>query len=249
MLGAFFDDSGTHAGSPVLTVGGLLGTEDQWDQFAAAWTALLARPFDDKPPLRNCHLSACRAGDGEFSTYNQAERDRITYLFRRIIVDLDMVTIAAAVDNAAWDELARGETREMIVDPIGYCYVKCMDLLLQVIRSRKPGEKVAVAFDEGVRRHLELWSRFYRVQPDKYPEIETIYFAPVNRVVALQGADMIATETFYFGQRWLRHGADAKPNPHFVEFMQRQLSVGLILDRDAIANIIENMRDAEATGR
>jgi len=29
MLGAFFDDSGTHSYSPVVAIGGLLGTEEQ----------------------------------------------------------------------------------------------------------------------------------------------------------------------------------------------------------------------------
>jgi hypothetical protein len=112
-------------------------------------------------------------------------------------------------------------------------------------QHNKPGEKVVIAFDEGVRRHLELWSRFYRMQTDRYSEIESIFFAPVNKVVALQGADMIATETFYYAQQWLKGGPNAKPNPHFLEFMKRDLSVGLVLDRAAIADLIENMRRAE----
>jgi len=156
-----------------------------------------------------------------------------------------MVTIAAAVDNAAWNELVVGNMRDRMGDAIGYFYVKCVDLVLNTIRARKPGEKVMIAFDEGTKRHLENWSLFYRLQPSKYPEVATIFFAPVNKVVALQGADVIATETFYYAQRWLKDGANAKPNPHFAEFMRRELSAGLVLDRAAIADLVEIIRHAE----
>jgi hypothetical protein len=73
MLGAFFDDSGTHAGSPVMTIGGVLGTEAQWDVFAAAWEALLKEPLPGKKPLKQFHLSPCRAGRDEFESYSSAE--------------------------------------------------------------------------------------------------------------------------------------------------------------------------------
>ncbi len=40
LVGAFFDDSGTHDGSPVLALGGVLGTGEQWDAFEKAWQKL-----------------------------------------------------------------------------------------------------------------------------------------------------------------------------------------------------------------
>jgi hypothetical protein len=73
VLGAFFDDSGTHASAPVIVMGGLLGTEQQWDVFADAWNALLAHPLPGKPPLSRFHLSPCRAGADEFRDYSLAE--------------------------------------------------------------------------------------------------------------------------------------------------------------------------------
>jgi hypothetical protein len=66
MLGAFFDDSGTHAGSPAVVIGGLLGTDDQWDAFEKVWTERLAAPLRNRPPLKEFHLAHCRARQGEF---------------------------------------------------------------------------------------------------------------------------------------------------------------------------------------
>ena len=53
MLGAFFDDSGTHSTSPVVVIGGLLGTAEQWDDFVPAWNALLVvRVIDSRLNIR-----------------------------------------------------------------------------------------------------------------------------------------------------------------------------------------------------
>ena|ERR1700757_1451487 len=81
MLGAFFDDSGTHAGSPVVVMGGLLGTAPQWNHFAENWTALLKAPYPYKPPLPHFHLTHCRNGLGEFANYSLAERGHLNYRF------------------------------------------------------------------------------------------------------------------------------------------------------------------------
>ena len=81
MLGAFFDDSGTHDGSPVMAMGGLLGTDRQWDFFAPKWEEVLKAPVPGRPPLSQFHLFPCRRKRGEFIDYNQAERDLVTKRF------------------------------------------------------------------------------------------------------------------------------------------------------------------------
>ena len=117
MLAAFFDDSGTHASSPVVVLGGVLGTEDQWKEFDSAWAALLVKPIAGKPPLKQFHLSACRSGRGEYVSYNQDERDFITSEFRNVILGIGFVTIATAVDRIAWEELVVGP----LVEELGQC--------------------------------------------------------------------------------------------------------------------------------
>jgi hypothetical protein len=120
VLGAFFDDSGTHASPRVVVIGGLLGTDEQWDAFASAWAALLAQPLPEKPPLSQFHLSPCRAAEGEFQSYNRTEIDLITHLFRRIILDLGFVTLAAAVNRSAWNELVVGDVAAQLGQRLPY---------------------------------------------------------------------------------------------------------------------------------
>lgn len=242
LLGAFFDDSGTHDKSPVVTLGAVLGTDVQWDAFADAWKTRLSSPLPGKPPLRAFHLSACRGAWDEFRDYSEADRNRITYLFRKIILDMSLVTVAAAVDKVAWGELVTDELMDGKADPLEFCFVKTVDTIIHIVRARKPWEKILLFFDKGTQQKLEQWARFYRMQSDKYPEIAGVTFAPVKQVEALQAADMIATETFYYGQEWLRDGPNATPNPHFRDFVTRDLSAGVIVGRDEIGEMVERIR-------
>lgn len=73
-IGGFFDDSGTHDSSTLVVLGGLLGTEEQWDAFEPAWSALLNKPLPERPPLKEFHLTECSAGRGEFSNYREADK-------------------------------------------------------------------------------------------------------------------------------------------------------------------------------
>src|SRR5271154_47753 len=45
MLKAYFDDAGTHGGSPLAVMGGLIGTIAQWDKLEDRWGKQLANPL------------------------------------------------------------------------------------------------------------------------------------------------------------------------------------------------------------
>jgi hypothetical protein len=225
-------------------MGALLGTEEQWDVFAAAWSELLAHPLPGKPPLSRFHLSPCRAGADEFRDYSLAERDRITYLFRHVILDVGLATIAVAVNKLAWNKLVVDEIADQLGDPIGFYLVKSIEQVLTTIRFRKPGERVFLFFDEAIKDKLEAWVQFYGMTKETHPEIEGFAFAPVPKVVALQGADMIATEIYQYNLKWLkdREDAPANANAHFRDYLKRELSVGIVFDREQIAEMVQRVR-------
>jgi hypothetical protein len=145
VLAAFFDDSGTHPDSPVVALGGLLGTEAQWNEFGAAWADLLDHPLPGKPPLKQFHLSPLRAMREEFEGYSLAERDRVNYLFRHVILDTGLVTLAAAVDRVAWNKLVVGPIVEEVGKPEELCFVKCVDSVIATCRFRKPNQPSSFA--------------------------------------------------------------------------------------------------------
>ncbi|MGH7013176.1 MAG: DUF3800 domain-containing protein [Stellaceae bacterium] len=243
VLGAFFDDSGTHTTSPFVVMGGVLGTAEQWDHFERAWTALLANPLPGKPPLRQFHLSPCRAHRGEFELYTRFESDHLEQLFRRIIIDIGFMTFANAVDKVAWDELVTGEIAAQLGDPLEFCLVKCIDQVIGAIRIRKPNETVDFWFDDGTSKKLGAWRAVYDLAKEKYPEISGIHFAPVEKVVALQAADTVAFATYQYNQVWAKTGSSAGAEPQFKDFLdQPTLSSGFVFRRDQIAEMVSRTR-------
>jgi hypothetical protein len=242
VLGAFFDDSGTHSTSLVVAMGGLVGTEPQWDAFERRWLALLKEPLPDKPPLEQFHLAPCRNGQGEFIGYSQAERDHVTYRFRQVILETGFVTVAVAADTAVWNELVVGDLADELGTALQFCFFKCVETVSQVIRFSRPGEPIDMYFDKGTESHLEVLAEMFRQLKGNFPEIENLAFAPVKQCIALQGADMIAYETFLYGQECLRKPDNPVANAHFQEYVRRPLSTGLFARREHIEQFVSRAR-------
>jgi len=240
MLRAYFDDSGTHSDSEVVVVGGLIGTVEQWNEFERQWIALLENPLPgtssrpDKPPLKMFHLAACNANEGEFADYNEAEQNAVTYAFRKVLIDTKLTSTASAIDRKAWDELVIGPYRDELGDALSVCVENCV---LETIRIAGPhihGRNVAVVFDRGVMsaRVQQITEPF--TYPLGRPRIVSVNFSKVVDTPSLQGADIVATESYWQGIKVLRQGIGAQPRAHFRHYLDNMLTEGLILDREAI---------------
>lgn len=69
MMEAYFDESGTHSGSPAMCVAGYLFDAEQCRLFDDEWKLMLKR-FG----LEYFHMAECAAGTGEFSKLTAQER-------------------------------------------------------------------------------------------------------------------------------------------------------------------------------
>jgi hypothetical protein len=127
MLAAYFDDSGTHAGSDIIVMACIIGTEAEWSRFEVAWKAQLLKPLPDKSPLRRFHMTDCVNGVEEFSGYSYAERDVVIKSFRDIILANNLQGRAIGVARHAWDLLITGPHRLFFGDAESFCIRNCMD--------------------------------------------------------------------------------------------------------------------------
>jgi hypothetical protein len=117
-----------------------------------------------------------------------------------------------------------------------------VDSLVDIVRRQKPTEKIWMGFDEALRSQLLAWARLYVQQKERYPEIVGFGFAPVYEVEALQGADLIAYESYSHAIKYFRLGPNAEPHAHFAEFMWRDLSGAVAMDRAMILEMAERVK-------
>ncbi len=68
------------------------------------------------------------------------------------------------------------------------------------------------------------------------PHIVSFAFLRVSQNTPLQGADMIATESFWHAKDVLKYGDNAPPRPHFQAYLKENFhkTNGEILDRQAL---------------
>ncbi|MGH7193684.1 MAG: hypothetical protein ACREJM_09145 [Candidatus Saccharimonadales bacterium] len=238
MLRAYFDDSGTHQNSDVILIGGLIGTREQWDKFEAAWAAKLAEPLPSKPRLRRFHLSECNACDGDFAAYSRAESDAVIHDFRQIIIDAKLIGTALAIDRRAWNEFIVGDSLlRNFGDPVAACVERCLVECLAIAGAHPEGDFVSVWFDRSIKSPLvqEIADRFMR--PLLRPRISTVLFGSVADLLPLQGADIVATESYWQAIEWLKLGDAALPRAHMRHYIANAPYEASILDRDAISRL------------
>ena len=97
------------------------------------------------------------------------------------------------------------------------CFHKCMEAMLNTIRFRKPGEQVDVYLDQGVRRQLLDYASFYVHPINMRTDISGMMFAGVEKLLPLQGADMIAFETYSYALECIKNPDNPVLNLHFKE--------------------------------
>lgn len=237
MLKAYFDDSGTHAGSNVVVMGGLIGSITQWNAFEQEWRDKLAHPLLGKPALRKWSTADCRARVGEFRDYDHhgAERDAVTRDFRKIIIDSELIGIASAIDQTAWDELVVGPARGVLGTALEACFTHCI-AQTALIASTHPEAKddIAIVFDQGIEtERLNRITRAYKSQLlDR--NLVSIAFADVGRILPLQAADMVATETYWYVHEWLNKRDQAQGRAHFQHYLANMRAQGMALGRAEI---------------
>lgn len=242
-LAAFFDDSGTHGPTPYVVFGGLLGTERQWAAFEAAWAALLKEPLPGKPPLRKFATSRCLARRGEFQGYSETERNEVIDRFNSVILDLGLVTVAQAVNKVAWDALVVGKVADELGPAEGLCFVKCLEKVIELCRQRKPGQPVAMIFDQGIGSRIEGLAQLYLTQSAIYPELRGIGFAKVEEILPLQGADIIANSSYFYAQESAGNPYGPTARKHFEPYILRDLSFGSVIERSHIEEIVARVQE------
>jgi Protein of unknown function (DUF3800) len=97
---AYFDESGSHSGSPVLCVAGYVFEKRRARRLAADWRAVLGQ-FD----LPYFHMVDCAHGNGIFAPLSKRARIQVATSMIRIIKEWATIGFAVSVDTQAYADL------------------------------------------------------------------------------------------------------------------------------------------------
>lgn len=238
----YFDDSGTHGSSEVVVWGGLMGTESQWVRFQKDWSAKLARPLPGKPPLRRFHMAECEARNGEFRGYSDAEKDAVIHDFRQIILDAGVYGYAAGVVIADWNEIIGSKSVGRFSDADFFCMTLCVLNAARFARDFTEDQSISLAFDDR-KEHSEankLVLSIFEEASNTHTGSEHVAgmsFLPNGKFVPLQGADMIAWETYNHAKTWRRPDATTTERAHLKRFSETGRFIAHMANRYAIAEM------------
>lgn len=242
-LVAYFDDSGTHVGSPIVVMAGFTGTSAQWKKFETAWSDRLAMPLPGRPPLRRFHMAPCNAQRDDFVDWSREQCAAISDAFAQIIVDAGVVGYGIAISQSDWDELISGPLRDFYGDAEKACVTFCILNTLERAAAFDSLAPVEFVFDNRPARtdaNSRIFNVFRRnfINEDEWVEPVSISFESSDKSLPLQAADILAWELHRYGKAWLDRGEVPLPLSGNLRKLTegRKISVQIAM-RDAISRI------------
>lgn len=191
VMEAYFDESGTHEGSPVMSIAGYLFDKDQCDRFKDSWAETLNRYG-----LSYFRMSECAHGTGEFSKLSKeqriaCEKSMITHIKTRMTLGF-----AVSMSQAEFSRMAPPH----YVDVFGDAYAACVFLAMASVglwaRKRNYSGDIAYFFESGHSQQKDAEKRMWLVKDmaDRRQEFryKSHTFADKRLVLPLQAADLLA---------------------------------------------------------
>jgi len=196
MLTAYFDDSGTDAGSKAAVVAGYLGTTTNWKRFAEEWRALLS----------DYGISIMRRTDlenyqGEFKNWNGALRTELLRKAHKIIRQSTYTGVGSAILKDDFEKILPAGFSRNYGNMYAWCAHICTVAISRWCDRHDYSGPVNFVFEAGTIGvgqisamfrvlHKDLWCR------QKY-HIGTWSFGGKD-ILPLQAADTIAYEWYKF---------------------------------------------------
>lgn len=232
----YLDESGTHDGSPVITVAAYLARPDQWAAFTQEWVQAIS-------PAQVYHATDAANCRGEFDGWTP---DQVAEVAKKALPLIPKHTLSAFAIGIHMDDYRvalkdKPEVRKALGEPYGCCL---QWLLSNILRAKaEAGNRERIAFvheenDYGMEAHTVY--QYLRGIWD-VEHITSFAFGSKKHVVPLQAADIYA----YEANKRLRAGRD-KPNRRALDALLPDKSKASLkyLNRDNLPTMIERVERA-----
>jgi Protein of unknown function (DUF3800) len=229
----YFDESGSHKGSPVLCVAGYLFEKEQCQKLDLAWAEVL-HGFQ----LPYFRMVDCAHGSGPFQSLNMRERIQCETEMIKLIGQYAMLGLAIAVNENEYNTWLHG------LSPAGDAYTFCCWQILAGIRTwiknnQFQGE-IAYFYEAGHESGSQANALMNRIFNNPKLRSEYFYaahaFVDKRKVRPIQTADILAWHQATQVKRWLKNDPRMRADfraltantPHELFIANRKTAGGVI---------------------
>ena len=193
MLRVYFDESGHPADSPVVSVAGVVSTEQGWCAFEEQWEVVLKR-------YRVCgglHMKDYAHRRGEFSGWTDGQREQFARELVSILRQHVCFGFECSLPMAHWNEVMRDKlvTRLQKRGPLMFLFRCCLDAI-QETNLLPQEEPIACQFESNefivgaATTTFEEWRKEFG-QQNRFPQFG---FLQKGTIHGLEAADLLAYE-------------------------------------------------------
>ena len=236
---AYFDESGTHAGSPFLCVAGYLFGTTKCREFDAEWRTMLA-DFN----LPYFHRAPCEIGKPPFDKLDHVLRRAIRNRAARIIMEHATCGIGVSVEPASYKKIM--PKHALVGDAYTFCASGCFHAV-KVWGDRNGYQgKIAYFFEAGAASQSAA-NNIMDLKVSSPKGRETYWYQSHSFLMKvestpLQAADILA---WHWRDQCLRASTDAEVHPDFVPLVDDRTHIWHF-DNDALHEFAEAVRTTAA---
>lgn len=191
VLKVYMDESGTHDGSPIVTVAAYIGRPKAWRAWTEKWVRALR-------PIKVYHAVDAQNLTGEFENWTD---DQVAELVKKLLPITAHAPIAAtsvAMDLRVFEAAMKGrdDLREVFGTPYIACFQWAVQIILNIAFETRSAERIAF-IHENNDYHGQAYEAFDWVKSNsnRGENIISLTFGAKKDYPPLQTADILAYET------------------------------------------------------
>ena len=205
MLLCYFDDSGSDAESPIVSVGGYVAPAASWANFEAT-----ANPIFDAARVEYLHTKDLNSGKGAFKGWSLAKKQEFIASLYSCFERGQHLGVGFSVIKRAYNEAKRRESANHQISAYGFCLEAIYNILIKHERFgpyiKQNGASLLVEArhpnNGDVRRNFDVLCNKYAEFPGYFRGLE---FIEKRSCRAIQMAD-------FFAFNFRRHSRDITPD-------------------------------------
>jgi hypothetical protein len=184
---AYFDESGTHEGSPILVVAGYISTTEKWDRFNGEWDAFLKE---------DCGGAAYFHSKDYIGKVADSISDRAIEIIGRAIECGGGVTM----NPQDFEDLTTPPVRKKFGDAYQFCCQAMLETLIELPEVSEMKGRITYVFERGAAHWKKFDTRMHRIEHQAELKEKFRYnghfFYDKAQAPPLQSSDVLANLMF-----------------------------------------------------